>query len=204
MREVISRARSGGFSLVEVMVAVVVICIGLLGIAKLQALSLSNSTVARQRSLAAIEAASLASAMHSNRLYWASATPPALVTWSSQTNPAFASSDAALAVQANADITPPGTPNVCVGTLNGGAMCAGAAGATSLAAGDLALWAGDVAALMPNAALSIQCPPPPGGNSPQACTIQMTWSENAVGLNKQGSAAGGGFQNPTYTLVVEP
>jgi type IV pilus assembly protein PilV len=203
MREIIPRMRSEGFSLVEVMVAVVVICVGLLGIAKLQALSLSNMSVARQRSLAAIEAASLASAMHSNRLYWASAVPPALVTWSSQTNPAFASSDAALAAQANADVTPPGTANVCVGTVNSGAVCAGAAGATNLAAGDLALWAGDVAALMPNAALSIQCPPPPGGNSPQTCTIQMTWTENAVGLNKQESATGG-FQNPTYTLVVQP
>jgi type IV pilus assembly protein PilV len=203
MRQVTPRVRIEGFSLVEVMVAVVVICIGLLGIAKLQALSLSNMTVARQRSLAAIEAAGLASSMHSNRLYWASAVPPALVTWSSQTNPAFASSDAALAVQANADVTPPGSPNVCVGTVNSGAMCAGAAGATSLAAADLALWAGDVSALMPNAGLSIQCPPPPAGNAPQTCTIQMTWTENAVGVNKQESAAGG-FQTPTYTLVVEP
>jgi type IV pilus assembly protein PilV len=198
-----ARMRLQGFSLVEVMVAVVVICIGLLGVAKLQALSLSNITVARQRSLAAIEAASLASAMHSNRLYWASAAPPALVTWGSQTNPAFASSDGALAAQANADVTPPGNPNVCVGSLNGGAMCAGAAGATSLAAADLALWAADVAALMPNAALSIQCPPPPAGNSPQTCTIQMTWTESAIGVNKQESATGG-FQTPTYTVVVEP
>ena len=56
-----------GFSLVEVMVAVVVICVGLLGIAKMQAMALSNTTMSRQRSLAAIEAASIASAMHSNR-----------------------------------------------------------------------------------------------------------------------------------------
>ena len=59
-----------GFSLVEVMVAVVVICIGLLGIAKMQAMALSNTNMSRQRSLAAIEAASMASAMHSNQLYW--------------------------------------------------------------------------------------------------------------------------------------
>jgi type IV pilus assembly protein PilV len=203
MRTITTHLRSDGFSLIEVMVAVVVICVGLLGIAKLQALSLSNMTVARQRSLAAIEAASLASAMHSNRLYWASAAPPALVTWSSQTNPAFGSSDGNLAGQANADVTPPGNANVCLGTVNSGAMCAGAAGATNLAAADLALWAADVSALMPNAALSIQCPPPPAGNSPQTCTIQLTWTESAIGVNKQESATGA-FQTPTYTLVVEP
>ena len=63
--------RTQGFSLIEVMVAVVVICIGLLGIAKMQAMALSNTNMSRQRSLAAIEAASIAASMHSNRQYWA-------------------------------------------------------------------------------------------------------------------------------------
>jgi len=48
------RAEPFGFSLVEVMVAIVVICVGLLGVAKLQALALSNTTTARLRSLAAL------------------------------------------------------------------------------------------------------------------------------------------------------
>jgi len=193
--------RSRGFTLVEVMAAVVVICIGLLGIAKMQALALSNTTIARQRSLAAIEAASLASALHSNRLYWASNAPPALTSWSAQANPAFISTDGALAAQANAYVTPPGNPNVCVGTFNGGPMCSGAAGAVSLAAADLALWAGDVSVQLPNAGLSIQCPVPPGGNAPQVCVIQMTWSEARVGINNQQT---GNLQAPTYTLEVEP
>ena len=51
--------------------AVVVICVGLLGIAKMQAMALSNTNMSRQRSLAAIEAASIAASMHSNRQYWA-------------------------------------------------------------------------------------------------------------------------------------
>ena len=70
MRHMNYRARSAGFSLVEVMVAVVVICVGLLGIAKMQAMSLSTTTTSRQRALAALQAASMASAMHSNRQYW--------------------------------------------------------------------------------------------------------------------------------------
>jgi len=71
MRRANTPSRARGFTLVEVMVAVIVICIGLLGIAKMQALALSNMTASRLRSLAAIEAASLAASMHSNRNYWA-------------------------------------------------------------------------------------------------------------------------------------
>jgi len=76
MKRVSANAGARGFSLIEVMVAVIVICVGMLGIAKMQALSLSNTTTARLRSLAAIEAASLASAMHSNRQYWANTALP--------------------------------------------------------------------------------------------------------------------------------
>src|SRR2546430_13031518 len=71
MKRAAAGAASRGFSLVEVMVAVIVICVGMLGIAKLEALSVSNTTTARLRSLAAIEAASLAAAKHTNRQYWA-------------------------------------------------------------------------------------------------------------------------------------
>ena len=48
------RSEIRGFSLIEVMVAIVVISAGLLGIAKLQALALSNTSTARLRSLAAL------------------------------------------------------------------------------------------------------------------------------------------------------
>ena len=65
-----------GFSMVEVLVAVIIIAIGMLGVAKLQAVAMSSTGVARMRSLAAIEAASLADAMHANRGYWAAATAP--------------------------------------------------------------------------------------------------------------------------------
>jgi len=96
------RTCTGGFSLVEVMVAVVVICVGLLGIAKMQALALSNTTTSRLRALAAIEAAGLASAMHSNREYWSGATPPLTTTFNAAGTGQFASTDAALQAAANA------------------------------------------------------------------------------------------------------
>ena len=62
--------RDAGFSLVEVMVALIVMSVGLLGIAKMQALALTSTTSARMRSLVALEAASLASTMRADRAYW--------------------------------------------------------------------------------------------------------------------------------------
>ena len=44
-------ARAGGFTLIEVLVALIVTCIGLLGIAKLQALVYANTGSASTRSL---------------------------------------------------------------------------------------------------------------------------------------------------------
>jgi type IV pilus assembly protein PilV len=72
--------RSDGFSLVEVMVALIVMSVGLLGIAKMQAVALSNTAIASTRSMAAIEASSLAASMHANRGYWSSTAVPATIT----------------------------------------------------------------------------------------------------------------------------
>ena len=72
-----------GFSLVEVMVALVVVSIGLLGIAKMQALALSSTGTAKMRSLASIEAASLASTLRADRSYWSAITANLTVNVSS-------------------------------------------------------------------------------------------------------------------------
>jgi type IV pilus assembly protein PilV len=191
------------------MVAVIVICVGLLGIAKMQALSLSNSTTSRMRSLAAIEAASLASAMHSNRQYWAN-TAPTTVT----VNPgAIASSDAALATAANTDLaTAPSPSMACVGAAGAVAQCA----ALPLAAFDLARWSTSLSLLLPpppapTSMATISCPPIAG--SPTSCTIQISWGEKAVAVNQQqaqqeaaaqAALTPGQFETPTYLLYVEP
>lgn len=204
MNPLYASARSRGFSLIEVMVALIVICVGLLGIAKMQALSLSNSTTSRMRSLAAIEAASLASAMHSNRQYWAN-TPPTTVT----VNPGLiASTDAALAAAANADLAALPSPSMaCVGAAGAVAKCA----AMPLAAFDLARWGVSVSGLLPpppapTPMASISCPPVAGVNAPTSCTIRISWGEKAVAVNQQETTAAvnAQFQVPTYTLYVEP
>jgi type IV pilus assembly protein PilV len=205
-----ARGRARGFSLVEVMVAVIVICVGLLGIAKLQALSMSNTSVARNRSLAAQEAASFASAMHSNREYWASFAGNFSVTVSGSTPGPYAvvSTDGNLQAQTIADF---GNLNACIAAGPGVApLCTN----LQLAAFDLARWwINSLAPVLPGpASATIACPPHPFGNSaPVSCTVQITWTEKTVSLNAQeaaneNGAAGGSnaFEQPIYTLYVEP
>jgi len=202
MRPRPSRPPTCGFSLVEVMVAIVVICTGLLGIAKLEALALSNTGTARLRSLAALEAASLASAMHSNREYWAGTPPTSIVVTPNPAPapPTIVSSDAAMAATATADLGAafPALPQTCVGNAASGAMCP----APNLAAFDLAWWLASLNALLPNPGATINC----SNLAPAACTIQITWTESAVAMNSQQTNAPNlqQFQTPTYTLYVEP
>src|SRR6202035_292810 len=100
-----------GFSLIEVLVALVVVSVALLGIAKMQAIAYSSTGVASKRSLAAIEAASLASSMHANRAYWSVPGTAALNT--TVNGIAIASSDPGLAAGGNCTVggTIPCTPN---------------------------------------------------------------------------------------------
>ena len=215
MRALCASTRARGFSLIEVMVSLIVICVGLLGIAKLQALSLSNTTTSRLRALAAIEAASLAAAMHSNRQYWGTTPPLSVTVTAAGAPPSIASTDAALQAATNTDLTnnpPSASPSaVCIGTVGGGAQCT----AVPLAAFDLARWTVALAALLPNATAAVNCPPVAGGAAPASCTIQIAWTEQAVAVNAQEAQAtatcnplvAGGqqcFQVPTYTLYVEP
>lgn len=194
-----------GFSLVEVMVAVVIICVGMLGIAKMQAVSLSSTTTSRQRALAAMQAASIASAMHSNRQYWAgtfvaAANPSVFI---SGRPGAVVSTDAALKAQATTLLANPTAINLCI---------AGAAGAavpctnTQLAAFDLTRWwVNSINNMLPNAQATITCTPPPAGNpAPVACQVLLTWTERAVAVNAQSQAAAATFETPSYLLYVEP
>lgn len=172
-----------GFTLVEVMVALIVIAIGMLGIAKMEALALSSTGVARTQSLAAIEAASLASAMHANRSYWAGevTTPVSSFTVSGGTV-----TDTTMTLSQEASCTAP----YCSPTL--------------LAAWDVQQWAGDLNGILPNATATVTCVTT---DSPIDCSIQIKWVEQAVSVNQQEAADTGttsAFETPSYTLYVVP
>jgi type IV pilus assembly protein PilV len=59
--------RQGGASLVEVMVAVLILSVGLLGVAAMQATALKNSQSALERSQAVIESYAILDAMRANQ-----------------------------------------------------------------------------------------------------------------------------------------
>lgn len=202
------RTAQRGFSIIEVMIALIIICVGLLGIAKMQALAVSNMNTSRQRSLAALEAAGLASAMHSNRAYWAAAAVP--VTTKITFNPTLVtSSDSTLSGDANTDIGG-GTAGLaaCVGTSTGGAKCSTP---VVLAAYDMANWANDIKGVLPNPTATILCTY--SATTPTACTINIQWTETAVAMTQQaastqatqqGAGAIAQFEIPNYFLYVEP
>jgi type IV pilus assembly protein PilV len=173
--------RQRGFSLVEILVALVVVSIGLLGVAKIQALAYASTNISSSRSLAAIQAASLASAMRANRAYWSSGLAPASITVTGSKI-----SDATLNAAATAD-------DAC--RQGGGGSCTPAV----LAAYDLHQWANALNSLLPSPQSDIACP---NATAPVSCTIRITWSEKLVAVNGQG--ASGAMQAPTYTLYVEP
>ena len=189
-----SKVRPGGFSLVEVMVGLVVISVGLLGIAKMQALAMSNTGGARMRSLAALEAASLAATLHADRAYWAFIIPPAGAPFVVTANNSTITSSSDTALQAATTCTTP-APAACT--------------PVQMAAADLQDWlagtpkvtAGLVSQL-PNPQSTITCFQTTTA-SPIGCNISITWNENLVSMNTA-SANVAGVEATSYIVYVQP
>ncbi len=194
------RRVSRGFSLLEVMVALVVLSIGLLGVAKLETAALSSTTVARNRSLAALEADSLAAAMHVNRGYWSNADAAGVVVSINGTTVAVTGGAPLLAAALAGVGTCPGTGVPC-GCTSLTVPCPVA----TLAAVDLSLWATTLKGLLANDTATVAC----GALTPVTCTITVRWLESSVAVNAQEAAAQTAnptatFESPVYTLYVQP
>jgi type IV pilus assembly protein PilV len=179
-----SRGRGRGFSLIEVMVAVVVISVGLLGIAKMQALALSSTGTARMRSLAAIEAASLASTLRADRAYWSAVAPGTTATVAFANGSVTSASDTTLS--------------------NAATQCTSAGACTTaaqLTAYDLQDWALRLKDQMPIYTASLACTTPTTQPAPNTCVIQIAWVENRVGVNSQSD---GTSLTTSFTLYAQP
>ncbi len=186
------KSRAQGFTLVEVLVALIVISVGLLGVAKLQAVALSSTGIAGKRSMAALEAAGLASAMHADRSYWSAIT--AANTTVTALGNSFTSSDP---------------------ILNPGALCQGPTCSVSdMASYDLAQWAKSALSTLGTTYKGfIVCQPAVLAPVEIAanCQITLQWTENIVATDTTQAAAAQAnlgaspkLQTPTYVLFVTP
>ena len=170
------RRSDDGFSLVEVLVTMLIVGTGLLGFAKLQAAALSNTQISRVRSLVALQASSLASAMYANRSHW------------------FAGPSSFTAAQ--------GRVNDPTGVLSATVSDSCQSGCTpeQLAAYDVQTWAQTLNKQFPSHAAAVNCQQSPP--QPVHCTIEVDWQEKDLALGHAGAATPTGRQR--YTLHVEP
>lgn len=183
-----------GFSLIEVLVAVVIISIGLLGNAGMQALSLNNTSIARNRGMATIEADALASMMHTNGSYWQTHAVPSGTNGFTVTG----SNGGIYSATTISDSTLHGQSNDCVS-----AACL----PIQMAGYDLKQWGLSLANLLPGGNGLIKCSVITG--TPMTCLISVSWTENNLALNnasgtETGPLASGKSVIQSYTLVVQP
>lgn len=184
-------SKSRGFSLVEVLVALVVVSIGLLGLAKMQSVALASTTVSGTRSIVAIQAASLAAMMHANPDYWQNNLVPQTTTISYNSNP-FSGVTA------------------CI--IGGAGAGTSACTPKQMAQYDLGQWAIAMQKLLPVYTSTITCQlvTTSPGTSSISCVIQIQWPENAVAADASQSQTAIANLNAStnnmiqYSLYVQP
>ena len=176
----VSASRQRGFSLIEVLVTVLVISMGLLGLAKMQASAVSNTQVSRVRSLISLQASSLAAAMHANKGFWAAGLAPGSF---SATGTTITDSSATLTQAADC------VANTCT--------------PAQLAAYDVQDWVANMNTQFPTYTASVTCTTTTG--VPVNCTITVTWSEKYIAINKSTAASAPAMTSTQrFALHVEP
>lgn len=173
-----------GFSMIEVLVSLVIIAFGLLGLSRMQAAALANTQIARARSLIALQASSLAAAMHGNRAFWAEGAAPGTASAIGTTI-----TDASNILNATVDCSPTAT-----------ATCTPA----QMAAYDVQTWVANMNDRFPSYTATITCTTVVG--QPISCVINVNWAEKYIAINRSTTTAGGATQTATqqFSLYVEP
>ncbi|WP_298011846.1 hypothetical protein [uncultured Aquabacterium sp.] len=180
------RRRQAGYALLEAAVALLVLGLGLLGVAKTQALVLKSTYSSGQRSLVSLSAASLAAAMEGNPAYWRGLARGRTTALTVSVTPA---SDGGVTLSQN-DLTT-ATRDCSAGTCS----------TTELAAYDLKAWAANLQSQLGDALIgaSLVLQPPDGAGAVNAA-LTIQWRENLPAIH--GST--GGTSNQSLTHYVQP
>jgi len=177
------KRHASGFTLIEVLVAVVVAGVGLLGLAKLQAASMSNTQIARVRSLVALQLGGLAAAMHANPGFWSNVSAVPATFSMNQTT--------VTDVTKTLNATPPDCKQV---------SCTSA----QLAAYDVQAWAAGMNAHFPTYNATVTCSSGPTSQLPVSCSMTATWQEAYKAINQSTVVTGGQTATQSLTLYVQP
>lgn len=170
-----------GFSLIEVLVALVIISLSLLGVAGMQAISIANTGESGYRGIAATQAASMAATMSVNQEYWQTSAVPPVATVTG-------------GVVKFAGVTQ--TVTNCT-SANSGGPCS----ATQMAVYDLALWGAQLNTALPSATGTITC----AFSAEEICTIVVQWYEKNMVQNQQsGTSLAATSTSADLTLMVQP
>jgi type IV pilus assembly protein PilV len=171
--------RRGGYSLLEVLVALVVISIGVLGVAAMQATALSGTHSSQTESLVAIQARSLADAMLANSAYWNNPSSAGTIT--------VAPAGTSVTITSSNSLPSPGNCS--------GAVCS----SSQMAAYDLQQWGKSFYSAIPNGSMAtVSC----NTTSPPVCTILLQWSQKATtAINGASAPASAATTTASYTLI---
>jgi type IV pilus assembly protein PilV len=173
-----------GFTIIELLITLVIVSVGMLGVAKLQAAAVAETAVARTRSLMTFQAEALAATMRANKAFWQSST-------------AYTQNITIAAGGGNSGGTGLVQPSTSDHTCNNTASCS----AANMAYDDLRVWGAAFGARFPAATGSIVCT---GGSAvPETCDITLNWSERTVAINRT-TAAGTSTANANLVLHVQP
>lgn len=176
-----------GFTLLEVLIAVVILGVGLLGLAGLLMVSVRTNQSAYLRSQASFLAQSMADRMRANQsAVWGNAYNVTVPVATSPLDPA--------------------------GDVGSNAVCP--CDVARLASRDLYWWSKEIHTFLPNAGANINCVRNPAavGAAPSTrfrvtfdgtCTISIAWSETTL-RNDSSGAAGAAADTQTFVWAFQP
>jgi type IV pilus assembly protein PilV len=174
-----------GFTLIELLITLVIVSVGMLGLAKLEAAAVAESGVSRIRSLMTYQAESLAAMMRANRNYWGSTTGTAPNFKVAAGNPTPIDNAGTMTVT---------TTTACTGTI---AAPVTPCPVAKIAYVDVLGWTQQFVGAFPNGTATDVCTVTAG--LPTTCDITLSWTEHTVAISNSSTILAA---PPTVSMVL--